>query len=75
LVEGPAAGGLEDVVVAAQWCEVGGDGLAAVLVGGGVVLVAAAGPAPAARADTGAVADLDVAAQRGAGQPVVGVGV
>jgi hypothetical protein len=75
LLESPAGLALEDVVVAAQWPQVRSDGLAAVLVGDGVVLVATGGRSAAADADAGAVADLGVAAQRGAGQAVVGVGV
>jgi hypothetical protein len=55
------------VVVAAQWRKVGGDGLPTVPVFDGVVLIATAGAVSAADADAGAVADLGVAAQRGAG--------
>jgi hypothetical protein len=55
------------VVVAAQWAQVGGDGLSAVLVFDGVILVAAAGRAATPDPDAGAVADLGVPAQRGVG--------
>jgi hypothetical protein len=65
----PSAFVLEGVVVAADRREVIAGGGAAV----GVVLVGAAGRGPAADEDAGAVADLDVAAQRGAGEAVVGV--
>ena len=58
---------LEDVIVPAQRAQVRGDGGAAVLVLDGVVLVAAGRTAAAAHADTGAVADLSVTSQRGAG--------
>ena len=61
--------------MAAQRGEIGGDGGAAVLVGDGVVLVAAGGAVAAAGADAGAVAGLGVAAQCGAGESVIGVGV
>jgi AcrR family transcriptional regulator len=67
LFEGPARLRLEGVVVAAQRGEVGGDGLATVPVLDGVVLIAAAGAVAAGDADARAVADLGVAAQRGAG--------
>lgn len=61
------AGLLEPVVMAAQGCEVVGGGGAAVLVVGGVVLVAALWSLSAAGGDAGAVADLGVAAESGAG--------
>jgi hypothetical protein len=61
LLEDPAVP-LEGVVVAARGSQVGGDGLAALLVCDGVVLVAVGRGAATADADAGAVADLGVAA-------------
>ena len=74
LVEAPAAGGLQCVVAGAEGAEVGVEGGAAVLVGDGVVLLGLVGGAAAAGEHAGAVADLDVAAQRGVGEASIGEG-
>jgi hypothetical protein len=71
LLELPAAVGLQHVIVAAQRSQISGNSHTALLIGDGVVLVAAPRPTPTPRPHTGAVADLDVAAQRSAGQPLI----
>jgi hypothetical protein len=62
-----------EVMAPAVRPQVGLHGGAAVGVVVGVVQVAAPGRAPAADVAAGAVADFDVAAQRGVGEPVLGV--